>query len=596
MERLTRWLGARWAPAVMVVCGLALASPALTADFTADDHIHRLISRPDPGVAGVSSRPLDLFVFASGSPDDARALRDVGIYPWWTDVEVHMAFWRPLTSATHAVDHELWPDDATPMLAHNLVWLALALAVVWRCYRRFLPDRWIAVLALGLYAVDDARGPVVGWIANRNALVALALAVPVLLVHDRWRRDGWTPGRWLGPLLLAFSLGAGEASLAIVAYLVAHALWLDRGPARARLLALAPYAAVVVAWRVVYQLLGYGVAGSGVYLDPGADPIGFVAVAAQRLPLLLLGQLGLPWSDLASLYPLLGAGVLATMVVVALAVLAAIGLACARLLRVDPVSRFFATGMVLAAVPVASTFPADRLLGFVGLGAMGLVAQLLAAAMRRRELLGSGRARRAVAISVAAVMVLVHVVLAPPLLLLRSRSMVTIARLLDRADAGIPGDPGVADQTVIIASAPSDAFGGYIPLMRAARRQVRPAHLYWLATGSAAVMLERLDTHTLRVAPDGGFLGHEIDHMLRTPARPFAVGEQIVLSGLTIEIETVTADGRPRTVLAHFERELEDPGLVWRRWERTTYVPYQPPAVGGHDTLPAADLLGLLGE
>ena len=238
-------------------------------------------------------------MFVNGDPGDAARLRDAGLFPWWTDLSLKLSFFRPITSATHVLDHALWPDSAAAQLAHNLVWLALALVAVWAFYRRFIPVRWIAVLALALYAFDDARGPVVGWIANRNALVAVALALPVLLAHDRWRRDGWLPGRWLAPALFAVSLGAGESSLAIVAYLAAHALWLDRAPWRDRLVALAPYAIVVVAWRVLYVKLGYGVVGSGIYLDPGAHPGAFAAAAATRIPFLLVGQLAAPWSDTA---------------------------------------------------------------------------------------------------------------------------------------------------------------------------------------------------------------------------------------------------------------------------------------------------------
>lgn len=594
-RRLTALLGGRRAPLVVVLVGLALAAPALTADFSADDHLHRLISRDDPGVRGLEPRPFDLFVFASGDADATRALRDEGLYPWWTDPDVKMAFLRPVTSATHAADHALWPESSTAMLAHNLVWLALALAMAWLFYRRFAELRWIAVLALALYAIDDARGPVVGWIANRNALVALVFAIPVLLAHDRWRRERWTHGGWVGPLLLAIALGAGEAALAITAYLAAHALWLDRGPWRERLLALAPYAVVVVVWRVIYQLLGYGVAGSGIYLDPGADPAVFLAAAAHRVPLLLLGQLAAPWSDLASLYALMGGSVMATMVAFAVVVLAAIAVACARLLRVDPVSRFFATGMVLAAIPVASTFPADRLLGFVGLGAMGLVAQLFAAALERRDLLGARWPRRAFAMVVVGALVLVHVVGAPPLLVMRARSMVAVNRILDRADAGIPSDPSIADKTVVLVNPPNDAFAGYVHLMRQARHQVRPRRLYWLATGTAPLTLTRLDERTLRVAPSGGFLRHEIDQMLRTPRRPFRAGERIELTGLTIEIEAVDR-GRPLTVLARFDRPLEDPQLVWRRWDGRTYVPYQALRIGETEVFPAADLQKLLEE
>lgn len=594
-DRFVAWLGARYAPWIVIAIGIALAAPSLTADFAADDHLHRVISRSDPAIPGLHARPLDLFVFANGNPTDNVALRDEGLFPWWADPSLRLSFMRPISSATHAVDHALWPDNSTAQLAHNLLWHALALVLVWLFFRRFVPPnaRWIAVLALALYAFDDARGPVVGWIANRNALVALTLAMPVLLAHDRWRRDGWLLGRWLAPLAFAISLGAGESALAITAYLAAHALWLDPAPWRSRLVALAPYVFIVLAWRVLYAHLGYGVVGSGIYLDPGADPSHFLSAASTRIPFLLLGQFGVPWSDLASLYPVIGA--VAPMLAIAVATLAAVGLACARLLRRDPVSRFFATGMLLAAIPVASTFPADRLLVFVGLGGMGLVAQLLAAALRGREQLGDGRARRTAVGVVAIAMVLVHLVLAPPLLVLRSRSMVAVERVLDRADAGIPRDADIANRTVIIAATPSDALCGYIPIMRQSRHQPRPAHLYWLATSTTAVTLERLDARTLRVTPDDGFLRYEIDQMVRSPkTRPFAPGDRIELTNLTIEIETVTSDARPKTVLAHFALPLEDATYVWRRWEGHTYVTYAPPAVGAREVLPAVDFGKLL--
>jgi len=593
MQRLIGWLGARHAPWIVIALGLALCAPALTANFTADDHLHRVVSRPETGIAGLESRPLDLFVFADGNPATAKALQDEGLFPWWTDPHLKLAFWRPISSATHALDHALWPDSAPAQLAHNLVWLAISLLCVWLFYRRFIDKRWIAVLALALYAFDDARGPVVGWIANRNALVALAFALPVLLVHDRWRREGWAPGRWLAPLLFAVSLGAGESALAILAYVAAHALWLDRASWRDRIIALAPYGILLVAWRVLYAHMGYGVAGSGIYLDPGAAPGVFIKAAASRIVFLLQGQLALPWSDLSSFYPIVGLALV--MLAISLVTLVAIALACARLLRRDPTARFFATGMLLAAVPVATTFPADRLLSFIGLGALGLLAQLFAAALRDRELLGDCRVRRLFATVIVLALVLVHVVLSPPLLVLRSRSMVAVARVIDRADAGIPHDSSIANKTVIITAAPSDALAGYVPVMRVSRGQPRPAHLFWLSTATTAVTIERVDARTLRVTADDGMLRYEVDQMMRSPrARPFAVGDRVELPGLTIEVQAITADGRPQTIVARFDHPLDDPSLVWLRWQGHSYVPYTPPAIGQRETEPPVDFLKLL--
>jgi hypothetical protein len=226
---------------------------------------------------------------------------------------------------------------------------------------------------------------------------------------------------------------------------------------------------------------------------------------------------------------------------------------------------------------------------------MGLVAQFLAAAFRDRAELADGRVRRVAVVIVAVIMVLVHLVLAPPLLVLRSRSMVAVGRVIDRADAGLPSDPSVVGRTVIITAVPSDALAGFVPLMRASRGQPAPAHIYWLATATTAVTFERVDARTLRITPTDGFLRYEIDQMLRSPRiRPFAVGDRVALSGVTIEIEAITADGRPASVLAHFALPLEDPSLIWRRWQGHTYVPYQPPAIGARDTQPAVDLAKLL--
>jgi len=574
---------------IVLLVGMALAAPALTADFTADDHLHRLLLRDEPGIPGLRSRPLDLFVFANGDARDNAAMVDAGLFPWWTDPHLKLAFLRPVSSATHALDHALWPDSAPAQLAHNLAWHALVLIMVWLLFRRFfgVDKRWIAVLALALYAFDDARGPVVGWIANRNSLVVLALALPALLAHDRWRRDGWSPGRWVGPLVFAVSLLAGESAIALLAYLGAHALWLDKASWKNRAVAIAPYLVIVVVWRVIYAKLGYGVAGSGIYLDPGSDPVAFGRAAVSRVPFLLQGALAFPWSDFASFYSVVG---MATPMLVGACVgLLGIGLGFARMIRRDPLARFWATGMVLSAIPIASTFPADRLLGFVSIGAMGLVAQFLAAALKDRELLGDGRLRRIGGGLLAVMLVVVNLVLAPPLLVLRSRSMVAVGRVLDRGEAGIPRDASIASKTVILVNTPSDALAGYVPIMRASRGQPRPAHILWFASATTELTVTRVDDRTLRVEPRMPLLHYDIDQMMRDPRkRPFAAGEHAALHAVTIDVLG------PQTFLAHFAIPLDDPSLVWLRWEGKSYTPYTPPAVGATETLPAVDFWKLL--
>src|SRR5687768_11938592 len=116
---LKRWLASPRAPWGIVVLALALVSPALVVGFATDDHLHRILSRDDPGIAGLASRPLDLFVFTSGRVDN-RALMDAGVFPWWTHPDAKLAFMRPFASLSHAIDHWLWPESAALAQAHGL--------------------------------------------------------------------------------------------------------------------------------------------------------------------------------------------------------------------------------------------------------------------------------------------------------------------------------------------------------------------------------------------------------------------------------------------------------------------------------------------
>ena len=231
-----------------------------------------------------------------------------------------------------------------------------------------------AGLAVLLYAVDDAHGVTVGWIANRNALVAAAFAVLTILVYDRWRRQHWRPGAWLGPLCFAVALTGGESAIAVGAYLIAHAVCLARDDWRIRIASLLPYGILVVVWRLLYSALGYGALGTDLYIDPGREPVVFLLAVVERLPVLMLGQLGLPPAELWMFLSDRGQLLLALSGALFLAMVTVLAM---PLLRRSPVARFFGLGALLAAIPISATYPFDRLLIYVGIGALGLVAQFL---------------------------------------------------------------------------------------------------------------------------------------------------------------------------------------------------------------------------
>ena len=574
--RVKIWLSKRSTIPWLIALAMLLTASSLSGGLAADDFLHAVVFR-DLSVPRPMSGPLDIFRFASGDPQNARALMDIGQFPWTADPTTRFAFFRPLAALTHGLDYVLWPSSPWAMHAQNMLWFAAALTCVAFVYRRLLGGTWVAGLALLLFAVDDTHGPTVGWIANRNSLIAMALGVPVLLLHTRTRRDGWAAGRWIAPLLFVVALLAGESALAIVAYLFAYAVHLDRGSLRERVVSLLPYAGVLVAWRAVYTHLGYGVSGSGLYLDPGHQPFEFVLAVARRLPFLLLGQFAVPRSDWAQTYEYVAPTGLAWMLAYAALALALLGAAMYRVWRRDPVARFFATGLVLAAVPVCGAFMSDRLLLFVGVGAMGLVAKLVEGALSFGERTAS------------AFLLFVHLGLGPPLLALRAHFN-DYQVWIDAADKTIPRSADVTTKTVVIVNPPNDLFFCYVPAVRAVRGEPAPARIRGLADVVTRVDVTRIDERTLRVRPSEGFLGHEPERMLRGAVRSLKVGSVVETPGMTVTVSALTSDGRPAEALFRFDEPLEAPSLRWLSWTREGFAPWTPPPVGEVVHLPAHDV------
>jgi hypothetical protein len=582
---LAAWLGAqpraRW---WLVLLGVALASPSVATGLIADDRLHELLLRGQPGIPGLAPKSLDLFHFANGDPAVTEKLMNHGVFPWWTDRHVVLAFLRPIAGATHWLDHRLWPSAPALMHLQSLLWLALLLALAGRVYLRFSPTPRIALLALLLLAIDDAHAPAVTWIANRSLIISLSFVLLALLAHDRARRAENNRAAWLGPALLGVGLLAGEAAIAGAGYLLAYALFLDRGSLRSRLASLVGYALVIGAWRAAYVHLGYGASGSGVYLDPGSEPLVFAQAALTRLPVLLLGTFGLPWSDLWDAYPLFLPELRPIVLGLALAAGVALVVLLRPLLRASNSARFWALGSVLSLLPGAATFPHDRLLLGTTIGAMGLLAELFLHVCPRSR---PGR------LGVAAFGV-VHLLLAPVLLPYRSASAAHLDGVLWQADESITKVPELSRKILVILNPPLAPFASFLPIYREAAHLPRPHRFLWLATGVSELHIRRVDSRTLSVRPALGYLTDPSQLMLRSLTRPLPRGEKVVLDEATFEVVELTSDGRPAEVRVRFERDLSDPRLVFLRWGTHGYVPFRVPAPGASVVLPRVDLLAAL--
>ena len=569
--------------------GTLLLVPALGNGLVLDDLVLKV--RADPGARRVpgwlSSSPWDLFAMLPADAPAQREMAAAGTLPWWSGRGVRLAFFRPLSSATHQLDFRLWPDHPWLMHLHSLLWMLALLLALARLYGALLRPAWVAGLALLLFALDDTHAFVAGWLANRNAIVATTFVVLSLLCHHRWQQQGWRLGALLGPLCLATGLAAGEYALGAVGYLSSYALFMQRGGVVRRVRALSPYLAVVLLWALLYGVLGYGANGSDMYVDPVRTPLRFINVALMRAPALLLGQLAFPPPGLWSILPPAGQLVHSVAATVALALFGAL---CWPLLRRDATARFWAGGSMLAVVPICATFPHERLLLLVGMGMTGLLAQLVAHVAAAQPARGGAAWRRAAVVVLWPLLVL-HLALAPLVRPLKATGSRLLGPPFHQPSLTLPGGD-LAGQTLVAVNAPDAFTCNLMPVWRAALDLSPVNRLVCLGVAVGPVEVWREDAQTIRVAADGGLLDTPLGGLFRSwRDQPARVSERSVRAGVVHTVTQVTEDGRPAALRARFPVSLEDPSLRWVRWKRGAFVDFRPPPLGDVTRLDGTNLV-----
>jgi hypothetical protein len=564
-------------PLIVALSSVVLALPALWAGWILDDYLHRSIMREDSRFRDLIGPPAEMFRFFRGDPVRTGEAMDVGIYPWWTDPTLKAEFLQAMTVLTHRLDYALWPDSPALMHAQSLFWLAAAVFAVAVLYRRMLGATWVAAAAALLYAVDDARGATVGFIANRNVLIAATFGVSALYSHDRYRRGGSRLAALVAPLLLAAALFSKEEGIGTWAYLAAYGLIVDpRGRWRG-CLALLPYALVVVVWRSLRASWGYGVHNMGLYVDPLTDPGPFLAAVVERAPIIFLGQwCPVPGETAVVLRPPL----LSLFWWAAVVLAAVIFCAVAPLLVRDRLARFWAAGMIFATIPVCATFPMDRLLTFVGIGAFGLLAQFWEFVFDRSRGAPQSRWWRIPARALAWYLVVVQAILAPLAFPVRAANPVGPRWVHERLLVRTPLGPSIGEKTLVIVSAPSPIQASYIIFLQLLSGAPVPQHTRVLAPAVPAVTIRRVDKHTLEIRPKRGYLNLALDRVFRNERRPMAQGQEVKLTGMTARVTAVTADGRPAVANFRFDEPLESSSFVWLCYRGRGYEPFVPPPIG----------------
>jgi hypothetical protein len=584
--RVLRWfehpkLGVRLAFIAML-----LSASCLFTGFYLDDWIGRYIYSSLPGAQQLYEQLAGGYGIATGNPDDNHWQIEQGWAPWWMYDRLLIRLFRPLGELSHHLDALLWPQSAALQHLHSLLWLALLVWITTRMYR-VAHGPLIGGIAATLFAVDHTHGFVVGYICNRHALITACLGVWALAEYLRadaeptWRRKSLA---WALYLSAMFS---GESTIAIGGYVFAHLLFVSRGSWLQRAMAFAPYALITVGFRAVYSLAGFGAVGSGMYVDPVRQPLAFLGVFLERVPVLILGQFLFPPAEASvvatPLWAAIILGVAALMVVVLICTLV-------PLLRKDRLARFWAAGALLSLIPAASTYPHNRQLLFTSFGAMALIAQLFDLHIIQLKNVASTWLLK-VSREFGGGLMFTHLVLSP-LALPVATIAVLLANALHHAPASI-GDE-VAGRDLVFITAPDYFAVKLVQLDRRIGQKPLPRRIRSLAFGYETVTVHRTDDRTLELDYAGGILSLPFLELYRDRHIPMHVGDRVALEGMNIEVLETMPDGRCSKARFAFDTSLDAPSFKFFYWRDGGFQPWTPPPVGDQQVMTVAGIaLGL---
>ena len=593
------------AVAVVIGVGSAVLWPTLELGLEADDYMAIAIAR---GEFPAPRHALDAFAFARGGPSDLAQVQRLGTMPWWTPPDFRLAFLRPLASALWHVDLALFGRNVWWYHAHSLaVWAALAIAAG-AFYRQLLSWR-VAALACAIFALDQSQHMPVQWLSNRGGLYAVLFGVLGLRAHVEWRKGG---GALLGVgacVSVAVGLLFGEWALPMLAYFFAYELIVRREALARRDVALLPVAVVTLAFLVARAALGYGARGSGVYVDPTAEPLRFAAMLAHRIPVFIADMAanlpaqwwdhGSPWRDrLLSLEliapPIWGALPDWRTVHVGISLLTVTGLwallrDCMRAMP-DAERRtagFLLLGALLALVPVAGSFPSTRLTLAAMFGGAATLAMLIAHLLR--ELVRRASGGRCV-----------H--FAATWLLLCGTAYAQLVHPLTTRLAGDVDYVNTARHWVLSAKLDDQRLAGQRVMMLSSgdfittyfwaytwryHRHSVPRSFYPVSSSPTAHDIERPEPNVLVMRPLGALLLESPgERMFRAPELTWLDGQSVQLPGMRVRVEGVR-DGCPTSIRLTFDVPVDDPSLVFLESTKKGLTRATLPRVGETLRLPA---------
>lgn len=581
-------------PCLLIVVAIEFL-PAISCRLYLDDWQQIGILTGDFQVPEEESPLVEFYTFSNGASSQTLDRVDQGQLPWWTDEDLKLRFFRPLSVLSHYVDQWLWSDSFALMHAHSVIWYLLVVTLSAFVYR----DIGMTPMAVGLaalcFAIDDNHAVTVGWLANRNHLITGVLVLLAFRFHVRWQRDGHAAAGIAAASLFVVALLTGEAAVSYGAFVFAWAVTLHLGDARQRVLSIFPGFFIGVLWLLLYRKFGFGTVASGLYVNPVGEPIEFLGAVAERIPLFLAALFGTSSTELSAFADDIERHRLwwwsvATVVPICLALI--------PVLRRDRLLQFWGLAAIVSMLPLCAATPIDRVLLMTTVASHGLLARFLELTwptlkrwrspdeISNEEIpRGSGLVRCGSTV-VLWVLVIQNLVTPVWMLPLRVATLRVLGERQETAATSPAFDQPLEGRQVVLVNPPDMFYGLTLPRIRSLHGLENPEHVRVLATGLVPLRLDRTGDRTLVMKPDGPFLNRAFAELYRRD--PLTVGWERELTGMHVRVLDVDEDDQPAAITFEFDVPLDSDELLWVEWRDGQFVELKLPAVGESLSIPAA--------
>jgi hypothetical protein len=489
---------------------------------------------------GIKTGDINFFVnnqfnFFDPQTGNDVAMRNYGALPWWTKEQAMLHLWRPVSSLTHWLDYQLWPDSKRWMQAHNGFWMFASFLLVALMFKRLLPSRPVFIIALLVYALDISVAPVVGWIAARNSFLVISfLALTLFFFHH-----SFTCIKVYALAILCFILAllSAEAGIVVIAYLAAYVLFYPTSTLKQKIIRFLPFFLIMILWRWFYHAEGFGAFNIGQYIDPVRSPIIFMEQALRQFPILFIEMAtGIDAVEVLTPAPYLYALSIGGWIFFCIFLFVVF-----RYAKQQGQLLFWFFAAIFSLMPGLLTYSSDpRVVIYAHIGFSVVVALLLVDVWKQYRLLPSwpGRLRLFciaplfflhIVVQFIAMALMNYAVLATNVL----KPEVQYAQLYGFEKLIKPGD-----NVVIINH--RDVFRlMYYPYIALLEEFPLPQTLRQINTAQTSMTVRKLSDNNYVIAPEGGFIFHPDDMQSLSPAQQ----QQAMLAGRTIKYATFFHDG-----------------------------------------------------